>query len=88
MKFYWRKKAMGRILRTGASGNVGKYVAQYALKNRQEITVAGTHTDMLASMFKDVADIVYFDFTDPNRFQTALKYDDTFRNGKNGHSCF
>ena len=38
---------MGRILVTGASGNVGKYVAQYALKNDQRITVAGTHLERL-----------------------------------------
>ncbi len=64
---------MGRILITGASGNVGRYVAQYSLENGQEITAAGTHTDTLAEMFGDRAEIVYFDFTDPKTFSDALK---------------
>jgi len=53
---------MGRILITGASGNVGRYVAQYALENGQEIMAAGTHTDTLSEMFKDRAEIVYSTF--------------------------
>lgn len=64
---------MGRILITGASGNVGRYVAQYAYENGQEITVAGTHTDTLNKMFKGKAEITYFDFTDSTTFQQALK---------------
>lgn len=64
---------MGRILITGASGNVGRYVAQYALENGQEITVAGTHTDTLTRMFTDKARIVYFDFTDATTFRTVLE---------------
>lgn len=64
---------MGRILITGASGNVPRYVAQYSLENGQEITAAGTHTDTLAEMFGDRAEIVYFDFTDPKTFSDALK---------------
>lgn len=64
---------MGRILITGASGNVGKFVAQYALANGQEITVAGTHTKKLAKLFTDRAQIVYFDFKDPSTFHAALE---------------
>ena len=64
---------MGRILITGASGNVGKYVAQYALENGQEITVAGTHTDTLAKIFGNEVEIAYFDFTDSKTFKGALK---------------
>lgn len=63
---------MGRILVTGASGNVGKYVAQYALKNGQKITVAGTHPETLAKMFGDRAKIARFDFTDPSTFRDVL----------------
>ena len=62
---------MGRILITGASGNVGRYVAQYALENGQEITAAGTRTGKLSEMFQDRAEIVYFDFTDPKTFHGA-----------------
>lgn len=64
---------MGRILVTGASGNVGKYVAQYALKKGQKITVAGTHPEILAKMFGDRAKIARFDFTDPSTFRDVLE---------------
>lgn len=64
---------MGRILVTGASGNVGKYIAQYALKNDQKITVAGTHPEILAKMFGDRAKIAHFDFTDPSTFRDVLE---------------
>ncbi len=67
---------MSRILITGASGNVGRYVAQYAHKNGQEITMAGTHTETLAEMFDSTAKVAYFDFTDPSTFKTALENDD------------
>lgn len=63
---------MGRILVTGAFGNVGKYVAQYALKNGQKITVAGTHPETLTKMFGDRAKIARFDFTDPSTFRDVL----------------
>lgn len=64
---------MGRILITGASGNVGKYVANYALANKQKITVAGTHTEKLTALFSDKAKIIQFDFTDPSTFSAALE---------------
>lgn len=64
---------MGRILITGASGNVGRFVAQYAVENGQEIMVAGTHTEKLAKMFTNKVEIAYFDFTDPTTFNMALK---------------
>lgn len=57
---------MGRILITGASGNVGRYVAKYALENRQQITVAGTHTGILSEMFGSKAQFAHFDFSDPS----------------------
>lgn len=64
---------MTRILITGASGNVGRYVAQYSLANGDDITVAGTHVETLTQLFKDKAKIVYFDFTDPTTFNDALE---------------
>ena len=63
---------MGRILITGASGNVGRYVAEYAIKNGQQIIAAGTHTEALSRMFGSEANIVRFDFTDPSTFEAAL----------------
>ncbi|WP_125762037.1 NmrA family NAD(P)-binding protein [Companilactobacillus hulinensis] len=63
---------MGRILVTGASGNVGKYVAKYAIQNNQDVTVVGKHTDRLKEMFGDKANIDYFDFTDSSTFEPVL----------------
>lgn len=64
---------MGKILITGASGNVGKYVAQYALKNEQEIVVAGTRVEVLSKQFGKTARSVHFDFTNSATFNTALE---------------
>lgn len=64
---------MGRILITGATGNVGRYVAKYAVKNNDEITVAGRNTSKLESMFPsgDVRKVA-FDFNRPETFEKAL----------------
>lgn len=64
---------MDRILITGASGNVGKYEAQYALKNSQQISVAGTQIDGPIQRYKNTAKIVQFDFTDSTTFDAALE---------------
>ena len=64
---------MDRILITGASGNVGKYEAQYALKNSQQISVAGTQIDGPIQIYKNTAKIVQFDFTDSTTFDAALE---------------
>ncbi|EUJ32436.1 NmrA family protein [Listeria floridensis FSL S10-1187] len=64
---------MGRILVTGASGNVGKYVTHYAIANKQEVTVAGTSVEKLSTLFGDTARIVRFDFADPATFSQALE---------------
>lgn len=64
---------MGRILVTGASGNVGKYVAHYAIMNSQEVTVAGIDVNALTEIFEDRAKVAYLDFTDCNSFKNALE---------------
>lgn len=64
---------MGKILITGASGNVGRYVAEYSIKNGQQIIVAGTHTETLSRMFGGQAKVVRFDFTNPATFEEALE---------------
>lgn len=61
------------ILITRASGNVGRYVAKYALENRQQITVAGTHTGILSEMFGSKVQVAHFDFSDPSTFGPALQ---------------
>ena len=46
---------MGKILVSGASGNVGRYVVKYALAAGQEVKAAGTDVKRLAKLFPDVA---------------------------------
>lgn len=64
---------MGKILVTGASGNVGKYVVHYALEKGQEVMVVGTRVDTLLEMFGDTVSVARFDFTDASTFDAALK---------------
>lgn len=64
---------MSRILVTGASGNVGKYVVQYALKRGQEVTATSTHVKTLQTMFPENVRCVFFDFTKPETFEEALQ---------------
>lgn len=52
-----------KILITGATGNVGGYVAANLLDMGEKVVVAGTHTQKLEDMFQDHAETVYFDFT-------------------------
>ena len=67
---------MGKNLITGASGNVERYVAQYALENGQEITVAGTNPDRFFSIYpffnKEVAILVAIDFVTLKNFVGVL----------------
>lgn len=64
---------MGKILVTGALGNVGGYVAQYAMDKGQQVKVADIHVDKLEHRYKGEAECVLFDFTDPGTFAAALK---------------
>lgn len=64
---------MGRILVTGALGNVGSYVAKYALENKQEITVASRNVKALEKVFGEKARCVPFDFTEPDTFEETLR---------------
>lgn len=64
---------MGRIMITGTLGNVGGYVAQYAIKGGQEVTVADINPQALEAKFGDSARSVYFNFTDTSTFSTALE---------------
>ena len=64
---------MGRIMITGTLGNVGGYVAQYAIKGGQQVTVADINPQALEAKFGDSARSVYFDFTDTSTYSTALE---------------
>lgn len=61
-----------RVLVTGASGNVGKYVVMELLKRNQRVLAAGTDTDRLKKMFGEQVDVVKFDFLEDSTFDLAL----------------
>lgn len=64
---------MGKIMITGALGNVGGYVAKYAIQNQEEIIVADIDVNALLARYGGSAHAVYFDFTDESTFAAALK---------------
>ncbi len=64
---------MGKIMVTGALGNVGGYVAKHLILNKQEVVVADINLEALASKYGDLATSVYFDFTNPDTFEPALQ---------------
>jgi len=61
-----------KILVTGASGNVGRYVALELMKMGEEVVVAGTDKVRLQKMFGDAADAVVLDLTRPETYGDAL----------------
>ncbi len=63
---------MGKIMVTGALGNVGGYVAKYLLQNGQDVVVADINEEALVKKYGDNAAAVYFDFTDSRTYQEAL----------------
>lgn len=63
---------MGKILVTGALGNVGGYVAKYAILNGQQAKVASRDLKALKSRYGGKAESIYFDFTDRSTFEAAL----------------
>lgn len=64
---------MGKIMVTGALGNVGRYVAEYAISNEQEVVVADLDVTALEKKYQGKAECVYFDFTDQSSYEEALK---------------
>ncbi len=63
---------MGKLMVTGALGNVGGYVAKHAIKNGQEVVVADINMEALKKKYDGNANCVYFDFTDSKTFENAL----------------
>lgn len=64
---------MGKIMVTGALGNVGGYIAKHLIKAGESIIVADINTNALRNKFGNSAENVYFDFTNPNTFSNALR---------------
>lgn len=64
---------MGRIMITGALGNVGGYAAKYAIAYGADVTVADISVESLQAKYGTSAKAVYFDFTKPETFVNALE---------------
>lgn len=64
---------MGKILVTGASGNVGKHVVKELLKMNEQVVTAGPTINNLRNIFDNRVDIVPFNFKDESTFDAALK---------------
>lgn len=63
---------MGKIMVTGALGNVGGYVAKYLIQNQQDVVVADISEEALEERYGGKAKCVLFDFTDAKTFEGAL----------------
>lgn len=64
---------MSKIMVTGALGNVGSYVAEYLLKNGQDVVCADISLAALEQKYPVNTTNRYFDFTDANTFEAALQ---------------
>lgn len=63
---------MGKIMVTGALGNVGGYVAKHLILNNEDVVVADISMEALNTRYKDSAKAVYFDLTDSTTYDSAL----------------
>lgn len=63
---------MGKVMVTGALGNVGGYVAKYLVEDGQDVVVADIDTEALQGKFGSQVTPAFFDFTDPATFGPAL----------------
>lgn len=64
---------MKKVLVTGASGNVGKFVAQELLKMGETIVCAGTSLERLRKIYAGKAECRYHDLTIIESFDAALE---------------
>lgn len=64
---------MGKVMVTGALGNVGGYVAKHLIKYDQEVVAADINVEALKGKFGGQAKSVFFDFTDSKTFLSALE---------------
>ncbi len=64
---------MGNMMITGALGNVGGYAARHAIARGEQVTVADISVEALEARYAGTARAVYFDFTKPETFDTALE---------------
>ena len=62
-----------KILVTGASGNVGKYVVRELIKKGDRVVAGGIDITKIQDLFGDEVDAVKLDFTDDKTFNKALE---------------
>lgn len=62
-----------KILVTGASGNVGKYVVEELIKKGEEVVAAGVDIVKIQDLFGHKVDYAKLDFTDEKTFEKALE---------------
>ncbi|TCT12202.1 uncharacterized protein YbjT (DUF2867 family) [Natranaerovirga pectinivora] len=62
-----------KVLITGASGNVGRYVVKELLSKGETVVAAGTNTEKLKKIFGETVDVVNFDFADEKTYEKALE---------------
>jgi uncharacterized protein YbjT (DUF2867 family) len=63
---------MGKIMVTGALGNVGGCAAKSLMEAGQSVVLADIDPEALKARFGEAADCVRFDFTDETTFESAL----------------
>lgn len=61
-----------KVLVTGASGNVGRYVVQHLLNLGETVVAAGTDPEKLKAIFGDAVEAVTLDFEKSETFTQAL----------------
>ncbi len=64
---------MKKILITGALGNVGGYLAKWAINNQLSIRLVDINKKNLEDRYGTEVDTVRFDFLDPTTFEPALE---------------
>ena len=62
-----------KILVTGASGNVGKYVVQELIEKGEEVVAGGNDIVKIQNLFEHKVDYAKLDFTDEKTFEKALE---------------
>lgn len=63
---------MGKVMVTGASGNVGRYVVEELLGLGETVVAASPSVRTLKDLFHDKTEIAAFDFTDKSTYENAL----------------
>lgn len=63
---------MGKVMVTGASGNVGRYVVEELLKLGETVVAAAPDVQKALELFQGKTENTAFDFTDKSTYDNAL----------------